>query len=298
MVQMEEIMAMMRSDGIRITYPKFGDPDQVAIPIPSKGRTIWVTISVQERGEYVRLHVPGMSTLPRDNKKARAAVLTALMAQNRKVKLVKFGIDPTDGEIDAEIGIPVEDGQFSHAVLRRCMSALLACVAEMLTRIDEAIYGRKAVAAARGVSGTPGRFAGMPSFEEFVASMQGADAGAAAEAPTLPTMDEEGIAAMIQSIEEAMAGGQPGDGPAASLDAPIAASGTTLYDVFVTSAAGHIAAVVAAVRDLTGMPFRAAHAAAVDPTKPVKEGLTPGEADAMVAQLQAAGAEAEKRPAS
>lgn len=172
MVTIEQVLGLLREEGILLHYQMPSDPDRLAIPMPSRGRFTWVVLSVEENGEYVRLHVPGMAALPRKGKKVRMAVLTALMAENQKKKLVKFGLDPSDGELDAEIGIPVEDGEFTKEMLSRSMRTLLNGVTNALLAIDRAKYGDKAMQragvgpAVRGPGVMPDLATLMAEFEE------------------------------------------------------------------------------------------------------------------------------------
>lgn len=180
MVQMEEIRGWMSEDGISTQFVSPEDPDRVAMPIPADGRMVWVVVTVEESNRYIRLNVPGMATLP-SGKKARAAVLMALMAENRERKLVKFGIDPVDGEICAEVGIAVQDGVFTHDALRRNMTSLIVGVRDAWGVIDQAQYGKKAA----GTGGGHPTAAGLPSpaefdsfLEQLMAGLSEADAAA------------------------------------------------------------------------------------------------------------------------
>lgn len=81
-------------------------------------------------------------------------------------------------------------------------------------------------------------------------------------------------------------------GPAASDAAPAVAE-KTAFDVVLKAAGPNKLQVVKLVKDLTGLGLKEAKDLVDTAPKPVKEGIAKDEADALVKQLQEAGAEVE-----
>lgn len=80
-------------------------------------------------------------------------------------------------------------------------------------------------------------------------------------------------------------------GPAA--DAPAAVAEKTSFDVVLKSAGAAKLAVVKLVKDLTGLGLKEAKELVDNSPKPVKEGVSKDEAEALRKQLEEAGAEVE-----
>jgi large subunit ribosomal protein L7/L12 len=94
-------------------------------------------------------------------------------------------------------------------------------------------------------------------------------------------------------IEPAAAGAVMVAGPAGgSGDAP-AAEEKTSFDVILKAAGASKLAVVKLVKDLTGLGLKEAKELVDGAPKPVKEGVTKDEAEALKKQLEEAGAEVE-----
>lgn len=81
-------------------------------------------------------------------------------------------------------------------------------------------------------------------------------------------------------------------GPAAGDAAPVVAE-KTAFDVVLKAAGPNKLQVVKLVKDLTGLGLKEAKDLVDTAPKPVKEGIAKDEADALVKQLQEAGAEVE-----
>ena len=81
-----------------------------------------------------------------------------------------------------------------------------------------------------------------------------------------------------------------GGGNAAAADAP---EEKTSFDVILKAAGGQKLAVVKLVKDLTGLGLKEAKELVDGAPKPLKEGITKDEAEALKKQLEEAGAEVE-----
>jgi large subunit ribosomal protein L7/L12 len=82
-------------------------------------------------------------------------------------------------------------------------------------------------------------------------------------------------------------------GPASGGDAAPVAAEKTAFDVVLKAAGPNKLQVVKLVKDLTGLGLKEAKDLVDTAPKPVKEGIAKDEADALVKQLQEAGAEVE-----
>ena len=93
-------------------------------------------------------------------------------------------------------------------------------------------------------------------------------------------------------IEPAAAGAVMVAGPAGGGDAPVVEEKTS-FDVILKAAGASKLAVVKLVKDLTGLGLKEAKELVDNSPKPVKEGVSKDEAEALKKQLEEAGAEVE-----
>lgn len=90
-------------------------------------------IKLEENGEFLQFRTLNFYQYKKG--KYKQVILQMLVAMNYKRKLVKFGYDPEDGEINACVDIPIEDAVFTSAQFFRCMAALLEALEESYQRI-------------------------------------------------------------------------------------------------------------------------------------------------------------------
>ena len=89
--------------------------------------------------ERVRFIVPNYLNLSKVSEKYR--VLERLMELNMQYILLKFGYDPADGEVRAEIDVPVNDSDLSYEGFRRCLYCLLTAVDEEYPEMMRLMWG-------------------------------------------------------------------------------------------------------------------------------------------------------------
>ena len=89
--------------------------------------------------QRVRFIVPNYLNLTKIPDKAR--VLERLMELNMQYILLKFGYDPADGEVRAEIDVPVNDSNISYEGFRRCLYCLLTAVDEEYPEMMRLMWG-------------------------------------------------------------------------------------------------------------------------------------------------------------
>jgi hypothetical protein len=93
--------------------------------------------------QRVRFIVPNYLNLSKVKDKSR--LLERLMELNMQYILLKFGYDPADGEVRAEIDVPVNDSDISYEGFRRCLYCLLTAVDEEYPVMMRLMWGDKGV---------------------------------------------------------------------------------------------------------------------------------------------------------
>jgi hypothetical protein len=96
--------------------------DALLVPFCHQGAMYQVLIPVVEDGEYVRFYIPWLLNIAMAPH--RESVLARLLVANRVMKIVKFGLDDSDGEVTASVEIPLEDGTLTASQSQRCMFML------------------------------------------------------------------------------------------------------------------------------------------------------------------------------
>jgi gas vesicle protein len=95
---------------------------------------------IEEEGEFIQLRTLGFFNYIGDeqhygNKDKEIIILKMISQMNTERKLVKFGYDPEDGEINAMVDICIEDSTFTSTQLFRCLAAILQAMDEARLRI-------------------------------------------------------------------------------------------------------------------------------------------------------------------
>ena len=102
--------------------------------------------------QRVRFIVPNYLNLVKVKDKSK--VLERLMELNMQYILLKFGYDPADGEVRAEIDVPVNDTDMSYEGFRRCLYCLLTAADEEFPEMTRLMWGPGGAARSRK-GGTP-----------------------------------------------------------------------------------------------------------------------------------------------
>jgi hypothetical protein len=71
----------------------------------------------------------------------KSLILERLMELNMQYIMLKFGYDPADGEVRAEIDVPVNDTEMSYEGFRRCLYCLLTAVDEEYPEMMRLMWG-------------------------------------------------------------------------------------------------------------------------------------------------------------
>lgn len=92
-----------------------------------------IELRLSEDGHCLHLRVPRIVNVA-DSPHA-ALVMTALLELHFQLKLGRFGMDPSDGEVDCEVIVPLEDAPLTYRQFRRCLGTLLLLVDQQAPRL-------------------------------------------------------------------------------------------------------------------------------------------------------------------
>jgi hypothetical protein len=104
--------------------------------------------------QRVRFIVPNYLNLAKVRDKSK--VLERLMELNMQYILLKFGYDPADGEVRAEIDVPVNDTDLSYEGFRRCLYCLLTAADEEYPEMTRLMWGTASGLKGRKMGGVEG----------------------------------------------------------------------------------------------------------------------------------------------
>lgn len=90
-------------------------------------------IRLEEGGEFLQIRTLNFHQY--EDGPHKETILQMIAAMNYRRKLVKFGYDPDDGEINGCIDIPIEDAELTETQFFRCVAALLEAIDEGNQRI-------------------------------------------------------------------------------------------------------------------------------------------------------------------
>src|SRR5258706_1399897 len=102
--------------------------------------------------QRVRFIVPNYLNLTKVRDKSR--ILERLMELNMQYILLKFGFDPADGEVRAEIDVPVNDSDLSYEGFRRCLYCLLTAADEEYPEMMRLMWGAGGAEGRKGAAGS------------------------------------------------------------------------------------------------------------------------------------------------
>jgi hypothetical protein len=93
-----------------------------------------VLIRLEENGEFLQFRT--LNFYQYKAGKYREQILELVGSLNYRRKLIKFGYDPDDGEINGCVDIPIEDSAFTSTQFFRCLAALLEALEEGRRRLN------------------------------------------------------------------------------------------------------------------------------------------------------------------
>ncbi len=92
-----------------------------------------ILVRLEEGGEFLQFRT--LNFYQYREGRYKEAILLLLSEVNYQRKLVKFGYDKEDGEVNACVDIPIEDSHFTSTQFFRSMGAILEALDEVRTRI-------------------------------------------------------------------------------------------------------------------------------------------------------------------
>lgn len=98
--------------------------DSIILPLRSKGtEKVYIQLSLEENGVYLQFMI--LDYLNLNATKYRQELLVKLLELSRMLKILKFGVDPEDGEVTVSIELPIEEGSFTQGQFRRCLRCIM-----------------------------------------------------------------------------------------------------------------------------------------------------------------------------
>lgn len=97
-----------------------------------------VVIPIEVDGRFIQIRTTGYLKCPADHPSVNA-VLAILGALNYKLRMIKFGWDPSDGEIVAYADVWIEDGDLTQKQFSRILKSLVPGIDLNFKRLSEAI---------------------------------------------------------------------------------------------------------------------------------------------------------------
>lgn len=93
---------------------------------PDGDANIMLVIEVHEEGDLLTVFAPQAWVITDESTKS--AVFEAMLLCQSRFTMVRFDIDPRDGEIRPNIGVPLEDAPLSEKQFHRLVAAMLAAM--------------------------------------------------------------------------------------------------------------------------------------------------------------------------
>lgn len=92
-----------------------------------------IEVRLSEDGHCLHLRVPSVVTL--GSSPHIPTLLATLLELHFRLKLGRFGLDPSDGEVDCEVVVPLEDAPLTYRQFRRAIGTLLMLVDQQAPRL-------------------------------------------------------------------------------------------------------------------------------------------------------------------
>jgi hypothetical protein len=135
---LKDVMKIM--DNLEVPYFRPEKGDDLLVPLRYNEGMTNIFLELQNEGEILEFNIRGFLVAPDPRK---ADLMEALLSINYRWKLIKFSMDPSDGEITVGIdlflgGAELEGYQFSN-----CMDALSSVISRHARELREILYGEK-----------------------------------------------------------------------------------------------------------------------------------------------------------
>ncbi len=135
-ISLDQLKSLVRAEGLAF----FEDPSRPAILLNFKGNNgaFMMVMLVELDGRFMQFRTVGYGSCPPGNPNL-PAVLAVLGEMDYRLRLTKFGWDPSDGEIVAYADLWLEDGVLTQHQLAAMLRAFLPAIDIGLPRIMKTI---------------------------------------------------------------------------------------------------------------------------------------------------------------
>ena len=123
MITLEGLQELLKGEGLR--YYLIPDQDGVVLSMVSDNQRYQFRILVEEDGRFLQFRSDAYLFCPRGHPNLET-VLQVLGAANYRLRLLKFGWDPTDGEIAVYADLWLMDGELTQRQFGRMADAYMA----------------------------------------------------------------------------------------------------------------------------------------------------------------------------
>jgi len=133
---LSELRELLEAEGLR--YYLVPDREGVMLTLSGSNGRFQFLILLEEDGEFLQFRSTEYLYCPRDHPHL-GATLEVLGELNYRLRLMKFGWDPVDGEIAAYVDLWIMDAEITHGQFSRMAQAYMAILDEEFLRIREAV---------------------------------------------------------------------------------------------------------------------------------------------------------------
>ncbi len=127
---LEEVIGYLRRDGRR--YLVDVDGEQVVCRAEGANGRYEIELRLSEDGDCLHLRIPrvvGIGGSPHEGELCRR-----ILELHYQIKLGRFGLDASDGEVDCEIILPLEDAPLTYRQFHRVLGTLVLLVDQQAPR--------------------------------------------------------------------------------------------------------------------------------------------------------------------
>jgi hypothetical protein len=131
-----ELRQLLEAEGLR--YYLIPDREGVMLTLSGSNGRFQFLILLEEEGEFLQFRSTEYLYCPRDHPHLEAT-LKVLGELNYRLRLMKFGWDPADGEIAAYVDLWIMDAVITNGQFGRMAQAYMSILDDEFPRIREAI---------------------------------------------------------------------------------------------------------------------------------------------------------------
>lgn len=131
-----ELRRLLEAEGLR--YYLIPDREGVMLTLSGSNGRFQFLILLEEEGEFLQFRSIEYLYCPRDHPHLEAT-LKVLGELNYRLRLMKFGWDPTDGEIAAYVDLWIMDAEITNGQFGRMAQAYMSILDDESPRIRQAI---------------------------------------------------------------------------------------------------------------------------------------------------------------